>query len=390
MRKLLNLALGITYFGDYCSLIGLMEYAKRFGGSDKVVSIFVVYGLPPLIMSLVANKWAQKQQHPEKQLAIFSLVGAISGLSLLHTISYAHVLLVTFLLGFVKETTLLLVNVYIKFNFSEDEAKHSINNIVTTRFFIMIFGGVLGSYLGDINMFNWVFLIDAGTFFVAGTIFYFLQSKVHSLPQETKTPSLIKGTLGMINAFETLPFLWSMLAVLGIGFYMGIEYPLITTEFHIAPKLIGAVWVWYIIGSLAARKAGQHLLNGQNLPSKNIFSNLLLIVSFGLMGIFGKQLLLIGFQVGIIAFFMVLSEVIGSYYLMKQSTKEIYPFYNMYFRITNRFGRLIGSIMPLILLKYYSLFTSNIIFSTLLLALGGTLFLIRKMISGMERENEAV
>lgn len=390
MRKLLNLALGITYFGDYCSLIGLMEYAKHFGASDKVVSIFIAYCLPPFAMSLVANKWAQRQKHPEKQMAVFSLLGAISGLSLLYTFSYWHVLLVTLVLGFVKEATQLLVNVYIKFNFAEEESKRAVNNIVTTRFFIMVFGGSLGAYLGGLNLFDSIFMIDAGTFLVAGTIFYFLKSEAPLLKQSpVLSPSLWRGSWEMIFVFGSLPFVWVTLAALGIGSFMGLEYPLITTEFQIAPKFMGIIYFWHVLGALLARKVGQRLLAGQNLVRNIIFFNFLLILSFGLVGVFGKWLLLVGLQVGVIAFFMVLTEVIAGFYLMKQSSKEIYPFYNLYFRIANRLGLFVGSVVPLVLLNYYSLFVTNILFNIQLVALGG-LFFLWSIACRKEEKNERV
>lgn len=386
----LNLALLITYFGDYCSLIGLMEYAKHFGSSDKVLSIFIVYCFPPLIMSLIANKWAQNQKHPEKQMALFSILGAISGLSLLHTISYWHVLLVTLILGFVKEGTQLLVNVFIKFNFTEEDSKRVVNNIVTTRFFIMVFGGSLGGYLGGINRFDLVFIIDAATFLIAGIIFYLLNTQAH-LMQQAKTLSLSfwKGNHDMISTFGLHPFVWVILAGLGIGSFMGLEYPLITTEFDIAPKLIGVIYFWHVLGALLARKFGKTMLNKPNLVQTIIFYNFLLIVSFGLVGLFGKGLLLVGLQIGIIAFLMVLTEVCASFYLMKQSSKEVYPFYNLYYRVANRFSLLVGSIVPLVMFGYFSLFATNMIFNIQLLVLGGFFFLL-SIVYRKEEKNEMV
>ena len=326
ISRFLNLALLVTYFGDYCSLIGIMEFAKVFGSSDKVVLIFTIYCLPPLIMSFVANKWAQHQQMPNKQIALFSAAGAIGGLSLLHTLSYWHVLVIVLLLGFVKEATQLLVNVYVKFNFSEEDSKKAVNNIVTSRFFIMVFGGSLGAYLGEIHRYDLIFITDALTFLIAGVIFYFLKSKTFVVPQngQTTSTSFWLGMRELIIVFESASFLWVTLAAMGIGSFMALEYPLITTEFAISPRLMGFIYFWHVLGALLARRIGKELLHRDNIPKLIILFSCLLIGSFGLVGIFGTNLMIVGVQIGFIALLMVIGEVLSNFYLMKKSSKEIY------------------------------------------------------------------
>src|SRR5262245_11980119 len=93
-------ALFINYLGDYCSLIGTMEYAKTFGALDKVVKIFIMQALPPLILALIGKSWAQRQTQPTKQIGYFCLLATLPVLSLLHTINYMHLLLVSLILGF--------------------------------------------------------------------------------------------------------------------------------------------------------------------------------------------------------------------------------------------------------------------------------------------------
>ena len=360
-----------------------MEFAKRFGASDKVVSIYIAYCLPALLMSIFANKWAQRQQHPEKQMAFFALIGAIGGLSLLHTVSYSQILIVTALLGFVKEATQVLVNVYIKFNFAENEAKKAINNITATRFFIMVFGGALGGYLGGRNLFSVVFMIDAGTFFIAGLIFYSLKptSDLKIVEEQNLSPfTFSQGMFRMILTFSVTAFVWFTLAEIATGSFYGMEYPLITTEFQIAPKMLGFIWCWHVIGTILSRITSQTLLDSNNLKQKVILTNMFFILCAAMLGVFGKSILAVGLQIGLLAFINVSQEVFSNFHLMKESSKTIFPFYNLYFRIVRQFALFVGSILPVFLLKRYSMISTNVMICMGLFILGNLFVFVKWML----------
>lgn len=376
MSLLLRLALLITYFGDYCSLIGIMEYAKLYGGSDKVVSIFIAYCFPAVLMALFGSRWASKQHRPSKQLSFFCLLGVCAVLSLLSTINYWHILFVSLVLGFIKETTILLVNVYIKNNFNAEESKHVLNDIVSIRFFIMVFGGSLGGYLGGINRFDLVFFIDATSYILAGLSFFKLALSEKYLKEIIKPlSSSFKGSLKMIQHFGQVPFIWVMLACLGIGSFMALEYPLITTQLGISPKFMGFIYFWHVLGAIFARNIGKNILRKNDLSFSILISSALLLFAFAMVGVFGASLVLVGIQVGVVAFFMVINEVLSSYHLMSKSSQEEFPHYNIHFRIYNRFSRFLGSLIPLLFFIKFDLLTTNIYFNVLLLCFGFLSFL---------------
>ncbi len=374
---LLKLALLVTFFGDYCSLIGLMEYAKHFGGNAEVVSIFVAYCIPPLVMALCTNTWSRHQRFPLIQAAIFCLLGALSISSLHWTISYLHILLVTLLVGLTKEAVMLLVNVHVKFTYPENQQKQAVNDIVTIRFFIMVFGGALGGYLGEIYRFDMVFLTDAVTYTIAGAIFLTFRAKYTSIPEAGNIRG--RSTTGpqrLTERFGVLP-LWSMLCGgLGIGSFMALEYPLLTTEMGILPRYMGIIYFWHVLGALCARKMAGRLLNTSSLAMRICWASLGLLITFGVVGIAGNHLLIIGFQIGLIAFFMVITEVISSCHLMLQSNHNNYPRLNLQFRILNRLAVFGGSFVPLCFDGKMTLLVTNIAWSAVLIACSGTLLLL--------------
>lgn len=372
----LKIALLITFFGDYCSLIGIMEFAKQFGGSAKVVSIFIAYGLPSLALLLLTNIWSKHQQQPIRQLAAFYVLGAISISSLHWTVSYLHVLIVTILLGLVKETTHVLVNVHIKSTYPEKTAKGLVNDIVTTRFFIMVFGGALGGYLGEIGRFDAVFLIDAASFIVAAGLFLIMHATPKLTPASTTdTEKLtVMGGLGNIGrTFRSIPLTWIVLSAVGIGSFMALEYPLITTDLRILPRYMGAIYAWHVGGALLARAVGRRLLKAESLLPRLCTASICLIIAFGVVGVWGPHLALVGFQIGCIAFFMVLTEVLASCTLMTKTAVARYPHANLCFRIIQRSGLFAGSFIPLALVGHISLSTTNLLCNAVLLSIGGTI-----------------
>ena len=384
----LRLALLISYFGDYCSLIGIMEFTKRFGASDKVVSVFIAYCIPSLIMLFIANRWANHQENPSKQISLFCLIGAVTVCSLFAAKTYLHVIVVMLVLGFVKESILILVNVYIKKNFEGDEMKRTINDVVTIRFFIMIFGGSLGGYLGAVQRFDLVFLIDATSFMIAGVVFYFIQTapqKRQSQPQQMKLR--LKGIIEMAKTFGWPPLSWMTLAAFGVGSFMALEYPLITTELGLSPKLMLFIYTGHIIGALVARKITAKFLNWKNYELLLIIIAITLIIAFGTVGLFGSALTLISAQIGVIALFMVTSEVLANYHLMAKSSHDIYPHYNLYYRITYRFTFFLGALAPLILFSKFGLFKGNLIVNGNLLILGCLFFFLIKGILYRKEKN---
>ena len=360
----LRAALLITYFGDYCSLIGLYEFAKRFGSSNKVAGIYAAYCIPPLVMFLLSKQWARHQHRPTLQLGLVSGTGAIAVMSLLWATSYTYVLIVTFLLALTKESVQVLTNVYIKYQYSPEQAKKIVGDIVSSRFFVMVFGRSLGAYLGGLSRFDIVFGLDAATYIISGILFYHLTTTAAHANAVNSAPALQHRALSkMMATFQWIPWLWITSAAIAMGAFMGIEYPLITTQLGVPTKLIWAIWAGHAVGALCARPLVSVLLRAPQLSTRIMIFALLQVIAFGLVGMWHPTVVFVSAQIGIAAFMMVLLESLANYHLMHRSSKEDYPLYNLMYRIMYRLSIFIGALAPLALLARFSLIEANQIFN---------------------------
>ncbi|MBI2343386.1 MAG: hypothetical protein HYV02_03475 [Deltaproteobacteria bacterium] len=374
LETMLRSALFVTYFGDYCSLIGLYEFAKRFGSNGKVVAVYVAYCIPPLLMFVFSRYWVARQRYPARQLVGLSVVGMCAVLSLLKATVYPHVLVVALVLACIKESVQILVNVHVKQRYPSETAKKIVADVVAIRFFIMVFGGSLGAYLGGVGRFDLVFLIDAATYLIAAVTFYLLQSNGAAVCVPTETGPQLQGAqmTRMVHTFGLLSWFWVMVSALGVGAFMGIEYPLLTTGLGISPTLIWVIYIGHVLGTLLARKVVARLLHLSVLMSAIILSSAILIVAFGSVGAFGTGLLLMSVQIGLVAFVMVILETLSNYHLMRRTAQQQYPLYNLQYRILYRLAIFLGALMPLFLLKRYSLVTTNALVNSVLLGLAAT------------------
>jgi predicted MFS family arabinose efflux permease len=368
---LIRLSLLISYFGDYCSLIGMMELAKRFGQSDKVVSIYTAYCIPPLLMLLIANKWAANQRRPAFQMGLFCLVGVVATLSMLVANHYLHLILVTVVLGFVKESIMLLMNVYIKHTHDSDGIKTALRDIVSIRFFIMVFGGSLGGFLGEINRFDLVFGIDAASYLFAGICFLSLNHiSRYSSDHSSSVKINLTFTQELSKKIGLVPFLWIILSTIGIGSFMGLEYPLITTDLGILPRFMGIIYAGHLVGVLVSQRISNRLLSKENLYASLIVLACFLILSFGLVGVFGHSLWLLSAQIGLVAFCMVALEIHVSYWLMHRCSQAEYAHFNLLYRVIYKICLFIGSLLPLFVISGFGLQAINVVLNSFLIVSG--------------------
>lgn len=371
MRPLaLYSALFVSYFGDYCSLIGLFELAKRFGGSHHVIALYILYSLPPLLFFIFSSVWARHQKRPGHQLAAFSFAGVAVLSSLFFASTFAHILVAAFALGIIKQAGRVLVNTFIKRNFAADRASKIVSNTVTIRYFIMVFGGALGAYLGGIGQFNTIFAIDALSFLVAGIAFLFC--KEASPPDDSNVSATNERRLPafgrMVILFGAIPLLWCIGASMHTGLFMAVEYPLLTSELGVATSLIGIVWTGHIIGTLLAQVASQRILERMPLRNIVVVGSLFQILGFGSIGMLGSSIAGVTLQMTAAVFWLVFTEILSSSHLMKVSTTENYPMHNILFRTLDMAMQFIAQFLPITLLAGFSLAEANALFAGSMIA----------------------
>lgn len=363
-ERILKIALGISYFGDYCSMMGLMEFAKSFGGSDKVIAVTIGYFIPPLLMALFARNWANTKVKVKHQFFIAAMLGALCSVSLLFATSFAHVFLAAVTLGLIKAVLMTLMKLFIKREISEERAGKVLNHLVTIRYIVMVFGGTFGASVANAGYPNVVFGLDALSFLCAAALIMSLREE--STVQEEKAdedkthPLALSRLRGMVATYGMVPLAWTLAAFIALGSFVGLEYALFTNELGINPRYIGIAWIGHLVGSIVGGRYGNKLVERTQLSGVVTGISFLKLVGLSLVGVFGGNLGVIAIQMACLAVVQMLCESISGAHLMKQTTQEEFKHYNISFSVFLQTALFVGSAIPLVLAKSFSLLSINI------------------------------
>jgi len=365
LKKSILIALGLAYFGEYASLISLLEYSKKFGGADHPVLLYIIYSLPALFLLIISTFWKNSFTKTLKAFPFILTAGSLVVLAVTRATTFPLLMVGIFAIALFKQWVKILALGTVRQNFVDGERSTILSKIVSLRFVVMILGASVGGILSSYGLFSVTLMIHASVYLIAALFmlgaFYRLPVKHNQEPFQITASwnETLQGFTDLKTAFGFTFLSLIILSCLAVGAFMALEYPILTMNLDIPPSLLFITYMGHILGAVLAQRVSTKI--DKSHFSASFFSLLVfaLISSFFLVGAGYQNLIWISMQLGICAFLLPLSEIYYSDMLMSSVTKERYSFSVLALNLIVETSLLVGSVITLPMMRVGTALDAN-------------------------------